>query len=80
VVQELAHLGALVFGPLANRGTTANGGILLLDFGRPALGDQRSKVVLKAAKGNEIAIGLVGESVITKHLDYQAKDDIQIVC
>ena len=58
-IENLTHLGRLVFGPFANRGTTSDGGVLLLDFGRAATGDERAKVGLHAAKGNEVRISLL---------------------
>lgn len=58
-IEDLAHLGRLVFGPFANRRTTSDGGVLLLDFGRAATGDERAKVGLHAAKGNEVRISLL---------------------
>lgn len=60
LIQELAHLGALMFGPFANRGSAANRRILLLNFGCPSTRDNRSQVALEAAKGDQVCVRLWG--------------------
>ena len=60
-VEDLAHLGGLVFGPLADGRATANGRILFLDLGSAARGDKGTEVRLQAPKRDEISVGLKGK-------------------
>ncbi len=59
LVEQLAHLGALVLRPLADRRAAADGRVLFLDLGRASLGDERAEVALETAEGDEVAVGLV---------------------
>jgi hypothetical protein len=52
LVEDGAHLGALVLGPLADGRAAADGGVLFLDLGGAALGEERADVVLQAAEGD----------------------------
>lgn len=65
-IEYFAHLGGLVLGPFAYGRATSYGGILLLDFGRTTAGDQRTKVGLEAAKGNQICVCLISRSTAVK--------------
>lgn len=58
LVEDFAHLGVLVLGPLANGGPAADLGVLLLDLRGPALGEKGPDIRLEAAEGDQIAIGL----------------------
>lgn len=58
LVKDFAHLGALIFGPLADGRTTANGIVLLLNLGGTARRDQGTEVVLESAEWDEIAVRL----------------------
>lgn len=37
-IEDFAHFGGLVFGPFADGGAAADGGVLFLDLGRSAPG------------------------------------------
>ena len=46
LVEDLAHFGALILGPLADGRAAANFGILFDDLGGASLRDQRAEVML----------------------------------
>lgn len=57
-IEDFAHLGTLVFGPFADGGAAADGGVLFLDFGGAAAGDEGAEVALEAAEGDEVCVCL----------------------
>lgn len=60
LVEDLAHLGGLVFAPFADGTAAADGCVLLFDFGGAAGGDEWTEVVLKTAEGDQVRICLRG--------------------
>jgi hypothetical protein len=60
LVEQLAHLGRLVFGPLPDGRAAANFSILLLDLGGSSSRKQRSNVVLESSEGNQVSVRLWG--------------------
>jgi len=47
-----------VFAPFADRTPATNVGILLLDLGGAALGDQRTEIALKSTERDQVAVSL----------------------
>ena len=58
LVEDLAHFRRLIFGPLTDWGTAADGCVLLLNFGRAATRNEGAKVALETAEGYQICICL----------------------
>lgn len=58
LVEDLAHLGGLVFRPFADGGAAAYGGVLGLDFGGAAAREEGPNVGLEAAEGDKVAVCL----------------------
>lgn len=52
LVQDFAGFLCLVFGPLSDRGTTANDRVLLFDFGSATAGDEWADVFLESTEGD----------------------------
>lgn len=60
LIKDLAHFRALVLGPFANGRATADGCVLLLDFGSSSLGYEGTDIILVATEGDQIGISLEG--------------------